>query len=100
MRSGGVGQCFEASQHLVLPKQVSAVDLAGHVLQVGGNAVCHDHICFCLELDQVGQNRAVEKAGLLEGGLVNDDFHALGFDAFHDTLDAAGPEVVGIGLHD
>jgi hypothetical protein len=29
---------------LILPKQVKGVNLARHVIQVGGHAVCNDHI--------------------------------------------------------
>ncbi len=38
--------------------------------------------------------------GPFEHGFINDDFHALGLDALHDALDAAGAVVVGAGFHD
>ena len=85
---------------LILPKQVAGVNLVGHVLQVFGYAVGHDHVGFFDELLQIVDHTRVEEVGLFEHGLVNDDFHTLGLDALHDALDAAGAEVVGAGFHD
>jgi len=64
------------------------------IFDVISDAVIYDHISLCLELCQVIHHPAVEKLGLMESGLIDDYFRALRFNAFHDALQTAGPEVV------
>lgn len=84
---------------LVLPKQITAIYLAGHVAQFRRPAVGHNHISFGFELRQVIDHPAVTKRGGVQGGFVDDDFDAFAFDALHDALDAAGAVVVAAGFH-
>lgn len=85
---------------LVVAKQVAGVDLVGHIADAMGHAVGHNDIGLGLELRQVGDDAAVEESVFFERGFEDDDFDAFGLDAFHDALNAAGPEVVGTGFHD
>lgn len=84
----------------VASEQIAAVYLARDVLQVAGHAVGHDHVCFGFELGQVVYDAAVKEGGFFDGGLENNHLNAFGFDAFHDSLDAAGAEVVTARFHD
>ena len=53
-----------------------------------------------LEGGEVVDDLGTEEGGAIrKGGFVDDDLGTLGLDAFHDALDTALAEVVGVGLH-
>ena len=80
-------------------EEVAGVDLAGHVGEVVGHAVGHDHVGLALEGVRVADHARAEELLRLHRGLVDDDLDALGLDALHHALDRAVAEVVGSRLH-
>ena len=67
----------------VSAEEVSCVDLFFYVAEfIGIKAVGEDHVALCFEFLKVVDDKAVEEAvSILEGGFVDDDRDAFGFDA-------------------
>ena len=87
-------------QPLVFLEEVAGVDLLFYVIEVLVVAVGEDDLGLLLELGEVVDNFAAEEGGaVVEGGFVDDDSGAFGFDALHHALDAALAEVVTAALH-
>ena len=88
------------SFHLVSSKDVPCIDLLLDVVEATVVTVCYDGLASFLEFFEVVDNEAAEEGtAVLEGGLVDDDYCALGFDAFHDALDSTLAEVVTVAFH-
>ena len=85
----------------VSAEEVSCVDLFFYVAEfIGIKAVGEDHVALCFEFLKVVDDKAVEEAvSILEGGFVDDDRDAFGFDALHDALNSGSAEVVAVALH-
>lgn len=72
----------------VFLEEVAGIDLLFYVVEVFVVAVGEDDLGLLLELGEVVDDFAAEEGGaVVEGGFVDDDFCALGFDAFHHALD-------------
>lgn len=85
---------------LVALEDVAGVDLGGDIVEDGVVAVGDDGLREGLELGEVIDNEAAKECSAVgEGGLIDDYLGTLGLDAFHDALNAALTEVVGVGLH-
>ncbi len=85
---------------LIPPEQISCIHFLFHIIQTGIITVCKDCVCGFLEFIQVIYDFTAEKcASIFEGWLINDNGGAFGFDSFHDSLDTALAEVVGIAFH-
>ena len=89
----GCGLCVAA-------KEVAAVHLVSHILQIVGNAIGDDDLGHLLEPAEVIDHLRAEEIRLGQHRFIDDDFHALGLDALHDALDAGGAQVVRSALHD
>ena len=72
---------------LVVTVEVACVDFGGDVVEVGGVAVGDDEVGLLFELVEVVDDGGVVELVGVEGGFVDDDLDAFGFDAFHDALD-------------
>ena len=82
------------------PKYVFRIYFLFHVFEAFVEAVGDDGAALGLEGGEVVHHAAAEEGGaVVEGGLVDDDFRALGFHALHDALYGRLAEVVGVGLH-
>ena len=85
---------------LIAAEEVAGIDLIFHVVEDGVVAVGDDGSGLGLELGEVVDDATAEEGGaVLEGGLIDNDLRALGFDALHDALDGRLTEVVGVGFH-
>lgn len=81
----------------VAGEDVAGVDAGGDIGEVGGSAVGEDGVGEALEFVKVVDYARAEECGaVLEGGFVDDDCGAFGFDAFHDSLNGGLAEVVGV----
>jgi len=76
------------SASAVNAKGVAAVDLVGYVDQVCSAAVSHNHVGSGFELIQDVHHTNFKKVLFLQGGLIHNDFNALGFYALHNALNA------------
>lgn len=83
---------------LVPLKQIPRVHLVRHVRELVAPAVGDDHVAAGLEGPQVAGHLGAEELRRVQRGLVDHHGHALGLHAFHDALDGASAEVVGVGL--
>src|SRR5690606_25649357 len=70
-------------QASIRAEQIAAVNLFLNVLEIRRKPIGQDHVGFALELLQVVDDPRTEEFRLLEHGLVDDHFHALGLDALH-----------------
>ena len=85
---------------LVSSKYIPSINFRLDVVEAGVVAICYNRLGHFLEFFQVIYDEAAEEGGaVFEGGLVDDDLGAFGFDALHHTLDGALAEVVGVTLH-
>lgn len=85
---------------LVASEDVASVDFVADVVEAAVVAVGYDGVALGFELFEVVDHLGAEEGlSVGEGGLVDDDFRALGLDAFHHSLDGALAEIVGVGLH-
>ena len=85
---------------LISPKQIAGVDLFLYIVEDGVVTVGDDGMRLGLELCEVVDDTAAKECGAIgECGLVDDDRSSLGLDAFHNSLNAALTEIVGVGLH-
>ena len=85
---------------LISFEDVAGIDLIGHVIEGAVIAVGDDGIGLGLEEGEVVDHTAAEEGdAVFEGGFIDDDLGAFGFDAFHYALDGALAEVVRVGLH-
>lgn len=63
-------------------------------------AIRDDAMGQFLELLQIIDYQAPKESGaIFQGWFIDDDLCSFGFDSFHDTLDTALAEVIGIRLH-
>ena len=86
--------------NLIPLKNIPRINLLLHVVQHGVVAVGYDAVGEAFELGEVIDDPGSEEGGaVLEGGFVDDHLGALGLDAFHDALDGALAEIVGVRLH-
>lgn len=85
---------------LVAFEDVASIDFVFYVIQTTIVPICDDGLGLLFELGEIIDNEAAEEGGaVLEGGFIDDDLGAFGFDALHNALDGALAEVVGVRLH-
>ena len=84
----------------IATENVAGVDLLLDVVEATVVAVCYDGLASLLEFFEVIHYDTTEEgAAVFEGGLVDNNLGAFGFDALHDALDGTLAEVVGVRLH-
>ena len=85
---------------LISAENVPGVYLVGNIFQTGIVPVGDDGIAHGFEGFQIVDDPAAEEGlSVLQGGLKDHHFGALGFDPLHNTLDRTLPEIVRIGFH-
>lgn len=73
---------------LIASEDVAGVDFVADVVEAAVVAVGYDGVALGFELFEVVDHLGAEEGfSVGEGGLVDDDFGALGLDAFHHALD-------------
>jgi hypothetical protein len=85
---------------LAVTEEITCINLIRHISEFIGHAIADNKIRLVLEGAQIGKNARVEKNAFLHYWLVDDDFDALGLNAFHNALNTGGSEVVRIAFHD
>ena len=91
---------FVSNDVLISFENVSSINLISYIVEAGIITVGDDGLALRLELGEVVDDlRTEECRAVFKGGLVDDDLGTLGLDTFHDALDGALTEVVGVALH-
>ena len=90
---------FRESQ-LVATEEVAGVDFLLDIVEDGVVTVGDDGVTPLLEGGEVVNDKTAEEGATVgKGGLIDNNLRALGLDTFHDALNTALTEVVGVGLH-
>ena len=71
-----------------------------HIVQTSVIPVGDDGLAAALELIEVVDDEGTEEGGVVgQGGFIDDDLCAFGFDTLHDTLDGGLAKVIRVRLH-
>ncbi len=79
--------------------KISCIYLVPYIGQFAGIAVCYDAVTFLREFFKILIYQRAEKFLFLQRRFIYDDCGAFCFQPFHNSLDGALAEVIGVGFH-
>lgn len=85
---------------LISAEQIARVDFFFYIIQNRIISISNDASTHFFELLEIVYDlTSKESAAVLKCRFINDNSGSFGLDPFHNTLDAALPEVVAVTLH-
>ena len=86
-------------RYLITLKQIACKYLCSNILKFVAPPIRYDHIALSLKFSEIVCYLRAKELRLVQRGLVDHHGHALCLHAFHDALDGARAEVIGVGFH-
>lgn len=79
--------------------EIPCIYLVPYIGQFIGIAVRHDAVAFIRKFFEIFQHPGAEELLFFQGGFINDNRGSFCLETFHNALDGALAEIIGIGFH-